>query len=341
MIKELWQIIESLDQIPDDFGIPYFSQSKYYDPVPLSSENFHCFDMNYSFNKRKICCIDGGNNKIYETPTESIHLLRVYFNLFKGKKRVKNIDPINVYLKARHQDEEVICSILPLNESIPIKKKHYQIKKDELEEGKPISAGHIVRKYLEWQALKYAVNNYLDKSDIIVRDGVLQTSVEEERSYAEDAYKVMRENGVFLVGLAKSCSLYASTGYPLIAAVKYLARKNDLKRWYYHPIAKNDHPDHKGEMYIVKYHPSSKYAFRTEFYREQSHPIEEILGHLAFQASDPVFLGYPYGLVDADKKARVTDEEIEHLKNIGENKMSIAFKDKTNSMNAHDKLSKI
>ena len=246
-----------------------------------------------------------------------------------------------MYLKSKYKGEFIECEINPINDSIPLQKKTYKLKTEDLEERGLSSAGHTVRKYLEWQILGYAVKNFLDKGDIIVRDGVLQTSVEEERKYAEEVYNIVLKNEVYLLGLAKTCSLRTTSGYPLIASVKFLARGNNLKKWYYHPIAENDHPDHKGEMYIVKYHPSSEYVFRTEFYREQDPPVTDVLGHLALQANDPIFLGYPYGLVDADKKARVTDEEIEYLRNMGENKMSEGFRDKTNSMNAHDRLSNI
>lgn len=339
MIEELWNILESLDEKPDDWGEPYFKKDRYYDPVPLSKENFHGLEPKKD--DKTICFIDGGNNKIFESPTDSIHLVRIYFNLFKGGKRVKNIDPLNIYLRSEYSDEGVQVKLDPLNDPIPVDNNEFLLKEEELESGSPADCGHTVRKYLEWKTMEYVIDNHLEKGGIVVRDGVFQTSVEKERQFAERAYERAEKKGVFLAGVAKTCSLRTTTGYSLIAAIKELAREQELNRWFYHPVVDNEHPDHKGEVYFVKYHPSSNYVFRTEFYRGQDAPIEDILGHLAFQAQDPIFLGYPYGLVDADKKARVTDEEIKYLKNMSGDKMTKTFRDKINAMNAHDRLSNI
>ncbi len=339
MLNDLYEAIEELSDLPSEWGKPYFSQDQYYETVELSAENFHDFRARKT--GKKICCVDGGNNKIFESPTDSVHLIRIYFNLFEGDKRIENIEPTNAFLISRFDGERVEAELKVINGSIPISESNFVLEKSEMEEKSPVSAGHTVRKYLEWQAGEYAVREYLEEGDVLVRDGVLQTTVESERGYAENAYDTVEEKGVALVGIAKTSSLMTTKNYPLIASVQAIARDSDKQMWYYHPIAQNDHPDHKGEMYIVKYHPSSKYAFRTEFYRGLDADVEKVLGELAFQAKDPIFLGYPYGLVDADKRARVTDEEIDYLKNMCDNRMTASFRDKINSCNAHDRLSKI
>ncbi len=339
MLKDLYEVMEDLSDTPDEWGEPDFSQEQYYDPVELTSENLTDYEAKNE--DRKICCIDGGNNKVYRSPTDSIHLIRIYFNIFQGEKRVENIDPFTAFLTSRFDGNCIEAELKPLNGSIPFGQSRFVLDESEVEEKTPTSAGHTVRKYLEWKALRYAVDEYLDEGDIVVRDGVLQTTVESEREYAEEAYRKVEEAGAALVGIAKTSSLMTTENYPLIASVQAIARESGKKMWYYHPIAHNSHPDHKGDLYIVKYHPSSDYAFRTEFYRDVEVDREEVLSQLAFQARDPIFLGYPYGMVDADKKARVTDEEVDYLKNMGKNKMKDSFRDKINSKNAHDRLSNI
>ncbi|MBS3782075.1 MAG: hypothetical protein KGY68_05650 [Candidatus Thermoplasmatota archaeon] len=339
MLNDLYEVIEDLSDIPENWGKPYFSQDQYYEPVELSENNLHNFKAKRT--GRKVCCIDGGNNKIFESPTDSVHLIRIYFNLFKGEKRVENIEPVTTFLISRFDGEKVRAELKIVDGSIPFSRTDFLLQGSEMEEKSPASAGHTVRKYLEWEVLQYAVNEYLEEDDIVIRDGVLQTTVESEREYAEEAYEKVEENQVALVGIAKTSSLMTTKNYPLIASVQAIARQTDKRMWYYHPVAKNDHPDHQGEMYIVKYHPSSNYAFRTEFYKNIDVDVKEVLGELAFQAKDPIFLGYPYGLVDADKRARVTDEEIDYLKNMCDNRMEESFRDKINSCNAHDRLSSI
>lgn len=339
MLEELYDIIGDLGKEPDEWGKPYFSQDRYYRPFPLKRENVQGYEVKEP--ERVICSVDGGNNKIYESPKDSVHLLKIYFNLFKEGERIKNIDPFTAYLVAELDGDKINVRLKPLNNTIPIEKTEYTLRREEVDEGKPTSAGHTIRKYLEWKTLGHVAEEYLSEGDLIVRDGVLQTAVEQERKYAEQAYETIEDQDVYLTGIAKTSSLLTTEGYPLIASIQSLARTTEKGLWYYHPIAENEHPDHKGEMYVVKYHPSSNYAFRTEFYRDMDVPVEDLLGHLAFQAKDPIFLGYPYGLVDADKKARVTDEEVEYLKNMGSNKMDDSFRDKINSTNAHDRLSNI
>lgn len=339
MIDEFWEMLESLEEEPDEWGEPYFSQQRFYDPVPIDEDNFNGFDIRDD--TRTISCVDGGNNKIYETPCQSIHLIRVYFNLFDRGERVKNIDPFSAFLNSRYREDKIVAELHPVNDTIPFDRDEFVFERDELEDGKPVEAAHSVRKYLEWETVSHVAAEHLREGDIIVRDGVLQTGVEEERKYAEKAYDSVINNDVRLVGLAKTCSLRTSKGYPLLPAIRNISEGIDRERWYYHPVADNSNPDHMGEISFVKYHPSSAYAFRTEFFREQEHDIDEILGNIAYQAQDPIFLGYPYGLVDADKKARVTDEEIEYLKNMGSNKMGTLAEHKVNSMNAHDLLSNI
>ncbi|MFP3871920.1 MAG: DNA double-strand break repair nuclease NurA [Candidatus Natronoplasma sp.] len=346
MLEDLYEAMSELSQTPEEWGEPSFSQEQYYEPVPLSENNLDHYDVKED--KKTVCCIDGGNNKIYETPTDSIHLIKVYFNLFRGKRRMKNFDPFTAILVSRSEGEKVECELRPQNDVLPLEKTSYVLNEDELENGSPVSSGHTIRKYIEWKALQYMAEELLAPKDIVVRDGVLQTTVERERRYAEEAYDRVEKNGVVLVGIAKTSSLKTTTGYPLVASIQSIAREagKGEERWYYHPVAHTSHPDHKGEMYVVKYHPSSQYAFRTEFYREnheqmEKKEVEEVLGHLAFQAQDPIFLGYPYGLVDVDKRARVTDEEVEYLRNMGDNKMSKTFRDKVNAVNAHDRLSEI
>ncbi len=339
MIQELLRLLKGMDYTPGDWGSPYFKRTQYYETVPLSADNLSGFEL--AGGERVVCSVDGGNNTIFESPSESLHLLRVYFNLFRGKKRVQNVEPLSAYLVSKPDGEGVRAEIFPLNSSIPLEERVFVLSADEVNGDGMRNAGHTVRRYLEWLVMKYVCQEYLEEGDILVKDGALQTGVEEERGYAEEVYAGCLDKEVTLVGIAKTSSLMTTTGYPLLAAIRMLADEGKDGRWYYHPIAENKHPDHKGEMHVVKYHPSSDYVFRTEFYREQKFSRQDVLGELALQARDPIFLGYPYGLVDADKRARVTDEEVEYLKTVGMGAMGDSMRYRINSLNAHDILSNI
>lgn len=331
--------MKDIDHIPGDLGRPYFKQEQYYESSPLSKDNFHSIKAKEG--GRVISCVDGGNNIIFESPSECIHLIRVYFNLFKGRKRVKNVEPFSGYLVSKLQDDHIVSTLYPISSTIPIDKQQFILSKNDVEGGGMVNAGHTVRRYLEWLAAGHAQSEYLNEGDILVKDGALQTSVEEERTYAEEVYKNCIDSGVIITGIAKTSSLLTTSGYPLLAAVRILSQEFSDSMWYYNPLAKNKHPDHKGDMYIVKYHSGSEYVFRSEFHRDQKVPVDDVFEELAVQAKDPIFLGYPYGLVDADKRARVTDEEIKYLRTLGSSSMNKTMRYRVNSMNAHDILSNI
>lgn len=339
MIRELWDIIEDMGGVPDQWGDPVFHHHQgYYESVPLSRDNLYEFSP-VSRDDRSVCSVDGGNNCIYRSPVDSLHLLRVYVNLFRGRKRLKNLKPLNAYLVAKDMDGYVECSLHTIDSDIPVTEREYVLRKGEL--GDAENAGRVIRTYLEWSAMKYAVEEHLEEGDILVKDGVLQTSVEGEKGYADALYNAVGKKGVVLVGIAKSCALRTTAGHSLVSAVRYLARDMDTSPWYYHPLAVNRNPDHRGDMSVVKYHPRSEYVFRTEFFDGFSGDKSEILGYLAEQAKDPLFLGYPYCLVDADIRARVSDEEVKHLRRAGGDRMDRTLSYRMRALDAHDRLSEL
>ena len=137
-----------------------------------------------------------------------------------------------------------------------------------------------------------------------------------ESKYANKAYEAALRKKVLFSGLAKTSSLFTDSGMPLFSAVSLMANRNELnkKRWYYHPIVDIKAPDHKAVMLAVKLHPRSKHVFRFEILNSQAeemHDFNKVVGLLARNASDLTFPGYPYGLIEADRLARVRDEEVE------------------------------
>ncbi len=87
-----------------------------------------------------------------------------------------------------------------------------------------------------------------------------------------------------------------------------------------------------GKTYFVKLHPESQHIFRFE-----GDPI--LLPALVSQCGDALFVGYPYGLILADKFARVSNEEKRSLRMSfllrNENRILRSY---LNSMNAHEIL---
>ena len=123
-----------------------------------------------------------------------------------------------------------------------------------------------------------------------------------------------------------------------------LNKFNFKGKWLYHPIAEISSDEHRADMAFVKLHDKSKYIFRFEIYKEQKDKIKDVAGLLADNCKDPVFVGYPYGLIEADRNARITNNEKDMMKTF----FSVKFgrdweriKETLTSVDAHEILDSI
>ena len=72
--------------------------------------------------------------------------------------------------------------------------------------------------------------------------------------------------------------------------------------------------------------------------------INNTVSALKQNSKDPVFLGYPYGLIEADKFARISNNEAEYLRMTFVAKACKSFdkiKQHLNALNAHSILDNI
>jgi len=310
-------------------GDPNFADPRY-QPIRLSDKNFHSIKKVDS--NRKLCYVDGGNSQIACAPNFVVELARLYFCCFKGKERIRSSSLPNCI-----EFYTVCCATVESDrikyetEFVPVKDewmKHLpnssDLKFDSFDEtlmvGKQRATidrvSNSARTFAEWNLARHLVNEELEEGDILVRDGTLQTVVTNESKYAKRAYSAAMKKKVVFTALSKTSSLFTTTGYPLLSSINELAENTHFKdgSWYYHPIVKITHPDHRAEMFAVKLHDISEYVFRFEILRDQfknmsAKEVESIIGSLAVNARDIGFPGYPYGLVEADRFARVTGHE--------------------------------
>ena len=309
---------------PLDYGIPLIKGAE---NIPLSEENFHPVEMKTS--NKKVCFVDGGNNLIYLSPGHAIHLTRLYYSMFEGKKKVEQ-GRYTFIIDSRYDGMEYIANIYDMDNS-EIYEDTMNIPEGEMDEREKIKGvGSHIRRIGEW----LLIEKIMDKCDIVVKDGSLQTTEKGEYEYVDRIFE--KKEGV-VVGLSKTCTILTSTGYSLVGAIHHLSLKKGIRApWYYYPIAKNIGTI-KGDMFVVKLHPNASHTFRCEI-APPDNP-GEIFEILASLSNDPIFPGYPYGLIDADVNARVSDEEIKLYRSIvydSADKFSII---ESNSMNAHDIIS--
>ena len=338
------QIINQIKANKSSIGedLPKFSDKNYH-PVKINKDNFHSIKETAS--NRKIAFIDGGNTELLKASNFSLHFIRLYAVIYKDNKRVK----------AEKKEFYCLVNSFEDKEEIHYKAKLFD-KPDFIDENdlifssfdKTIVTGinraevskisSIVRRFAELGFAKEVVGG-LDKDDIIVLDGNLQSTVTNERKYIDGLYEKAEEKGVVVSAFCKTSTLLTEKGMPIPPLLSRLSTIDEP--WYYHPIVNINSVGHKAEMYFIKLNRNSGYVFRYELYKNNVYDINEILSLLKANSKDPMFRGYPYGLIEADRFARVSNNEKEQLKlrlmiSLGkENKELISY---LNTANAHDVL---
>ena len=332
-----------------------------YESIPFTKENFHTFKL--STNQRKIAFIDGGTQKIFETPTLSILLNRVYYNVYKGTERIKkfncNIDFFSVttgelvnnipnYKTKLYAINSENIAFFP-NNSDEFKFKPRSETKENDETVLDIDrVTPIARRFGEW-AISAQILEELDDGDIIVMDGTLKSSFQTESAYTGNLFSKSKSKGITYCGLAKSSGLLTDKGYPLLSNIKRISIQNGIKGpWYYYPIARSKSPAHAVDLLAVKLSESSKRIFRLDIQSEsfknlKLQDLQEMMSQLSYNSSDVAFPGYPYGLIDADLNARVRYNEIEKYRTHLSSEMAKKeywqiFLDEIQLTDAHDVL---
>lgn len=360
----LSKLSEKLIQMP--LGQPKFADKRYV-PNDFSIKFFNAIPEIEC--DSKLGFVDGGNAPVYASSNVTVHLSRVYFGIFQNGKRV------NPKFLPQRMEFYTICNTIAENERIFYEADLVPVNQDwakylpdfsnmkfdsfdpSLMTGKfrvPISrVAETARRFAEWKLAGLISEYELDEKDIVVRDGTLQTSVTNESMYSNEALRQAIKHDVVFLGLAKTSGLFTSTGFPLFAAIAELAEESAYENdaWYYNPIVDITHPDHRAEMYAVKLHRNSEYVFRLEILKDQAkmmekNEIEKCICSLAECSKDPSFPGYPYGLIDADRFARVSGIEVcgqnlQFLSFAGSSGVLKRLKKCLKTSDAHELLNKI
>ncbi len=278
-------------------------------------------------NPRKIAFVDGGDGLLEESPNFLITINRVYFSLFQGKKRIKpKTNPrvqffSNVTSNIQTVDgKKTVSYDTKLFPHTTEDKKFLPAESDlaSSTESTTVLQGarlnSLGRRFAEWQLAIHVVESELEKGDMIVMDGSLQTNFKNELKYANRLYDLAKSKGVIVCGLAKTSRLITESGHPLLARVAEISEDVSFGKWYV-KIAEKVSSGDRGFMLVVKFHPQSKFVFRFEILREQFLEMDEealnsVLDSLAENSQDVAMIGYPYGAIDADRFAQVRRDEL-------------------------------
>lgn len=287
---------------------------KGYKAHQIDVKNFHQIKIQDS--NKKISFVDGGSAEIIGSANFSLSVIRVCYAAYQSNKKI-NAGKFEVlaFVHAINQDNEIHykSAFFRTKNSIDLGEVSFSSFDPTLMSGRNRaeigSVANAIRRFAELRLARSIADERA--ADIIVLDGNLQSTLTNENKYINELYDSCIKNNVILTALSKTTSLFTEEGNLLSAALDNIS---SIPLWYYHPVAEIDSINHRAEMFFAKFHKSSKHIFRLEIFKEQKAKAEETIGTLAGNCTDPVFIGYPYGLVEADKAARVSNHEKDSLK---------------------------
>lgn len=273
---------------------------------------------------RTVAFVDGGQGPLDEAPNYIITLNRVYCSLFCGEQRVQPRSNHRIqflsYVMATAGDAQKDIrystrlfaydahdmDILPSESDMASVVQNTTILRDS-------KINSPARRFAEWSLAARIVDEELDRGDILVMDGSLQTEFKNETQYSNRLYDMAVSKDVIICGLSKTSRLLTESGDSLISRISHIAKKVPFGTWYV-KVADMISADDRGVTLAIKLHPTSKFVYRFEILREQfaqmsADDINSILGSLAANSQDMAMPGYPYGAIDADRFAQVRMEE--------------------------------
>ena len=324
--------------------------------VEFSDSNYKAFQFDkknfYSIksldNKSKVAFVDGGSAEILKSANFSLSVIRVSYSIFEKNKKVKTgKKEFYTFTNAVDKDNEIFYNteLISMDELVPDKNDLLLSSLDDtLKQGitraSVSNMTSLVRRFSEIKVASKIVDN-LEGGDVIVLDGSLQCTFTNEKKYLDELFDKAFEKGVVVSGLSKTTTLMTDKGNSIANA---LGKFNVDGKWCYNPVADIRSNEHKADISFVKLHEKSRYVFRFEIYKEQKQKLNEVVCLLAENCKDPVFIGYPYGLIEADRSARVSNNERDTLKTF----FSVKFgkdwekiKETLTSTDAHEILDKI
>lgn len=309
----------------------------------IGKKNFH--EINAPASKKKIAFVDGGNAEIIGSSNFSLNLIRIGYAVYQknGKISAEKFEML-VFIQAASHDNEICykTAFFTTKNSVPFEDMCFSSFDPTLMAGvnraEIGSIANAIRRFAELRIAKI-ISERGNFCDIIVLDGNLQSTLTNENKYLNELYESCSKNNVILAALSKTTSLFTENGNLLSVVLENIST---LPKWSYHPIADINNINHKAEMFFVKLHDRSKHIFRFEIFNIQKAKAEETINNLATNCADPIFIGYPYGLVEADRIARISNREKESLRT-----MFLAMLKNKNiekylsSVNAHEILDRV
>jgi hypothetical protein len=312
--------------------------------IQFLKDNFKCIKEQQS--SVSIAFIDGGNAELVSSAGFSVSFIRMFHTVYSGRVRTS----------CAADEFYVLCSARNIDGKLAYQAKMYRTKGDSLQNSffdgillfnpfdKELRQGtsrmdisrlpSLVRRIAEIRVAE-AVVQKIGKGNVVLLDGDLESKFSLESEALASLRDAAKECGVTVCALSKTSDMLAGSGS---SATVLLDKNAPAFSWYYHlsDIAGRS-------VYFTKLLDSSRYVFKFESLGD-SRSVDLIFSLLAANSRDPVFPGYPYGLIEADNFARVSEKERELLRTLFMSKAGKDWKDidaASRSVDAHSVLDRI
>ncbi len=283
------------------------------EPLVMSKDSFYPIDPKMTLGL--ITFVDGGNCEIIKGSSFSLQFIRVYASTFASGARISSQKKeFFAYLYATEENGTLIyksvffdCDLLDEADFI-IAASDASIKNGSTR-GSLSSLGSIIRRCAEL-AIAAKLIDAPKKEGMIVLDGSLQGLHTVESKFLAALYDKAIASKTVICALSKTSQLLSSKGSSIVSHLNAHAPNGP---WICHPLCILTDKNYRAYLSFVKLHPKSSYVFKFEIYGEQKGLLMQATNALAYYCSDPIFLGYPYGLIEADQRARISNEEKGYL----------------------------
>jgi hypothetical protein len=311
MEKEIFDhVVSSISSIASARGSrPAFSDRRYVG-LDFSKKNF-CEVMPI-VPDRKFCFVDAGNFELFGTANFSVQFIRCCAVFFSDGKKdcVKKsefycvtrsvVDGKDNYLEFETFPGNIEPARIPVNDPTL---------SSSVESVSASKVGELVRMLSEIKLAADCLDS-LGSGDVIVMDGILQPKLVHQAKAMELLFSASERKEVILCSIAKTTDMVTDSGSSVAFSLSQLAPDS---AWYYLPFVINNNPAHPVEILMAKFHEKSRYCFRFEISKRSIDEIPFVVSALADNSSDPVFLGYPYGLQLCHQLSRISAREAEQI----------------------------
>ncbi|MBN1386283.1 DNA double-strand break repair nuclease NurA [Candidatus Woesearchaeota archaeon] len=267
-------------------------------PKRIDNANFRTIEK--ITGKEISCFVDGGNLDIIRSNSINLQLVRACGAVFEGNVR-KDIIKEEFFVLTRTEIEGEDMRYIAKCYGTFNEEFIFDAYEPTLREGNfrvEISKiGETVRRYFEVIFMSKIIER-IPGMAYLVRDGKLRAEIVGEEKHCSTLLSRADEKGIILAGVAKTNSIITDHGIPASSA---LIKRAPPGRWQY--LLESG----RISSHMAKLNENSRHVLYVE-------STDDAFSMLAENSSDAAFPGYPYGLVMADRMARVSFNEGEYYK---------------------------